>query len=108
LITAVPWSVYSGNSEILPAVLKEIAKCFQSLFYDGVTCNGAQYWFALIGCKGDAEFHVEAGELTRSYQTVGTKNSIPMCPYCEAADDFGDVSDSPSWLPTVSGTRVSA
>ena len=97
-----PRSVFSTNSEILPEVLRDIAKCFCLLFEEGLEINGERFHFAMIGCKGDAEFHVDASEFLRSYQTVGTVKDLAMCPYCDAStSNFGDVSDSPCWLDSV-------
>ena len=102
LITAVPWSVFSTNSEILPEVLRDIAKCYSALFEEGIEINGERFNFAMIGCKGDAEFHVDAGQFLRSFQIVGTVSDHEMCPYCHATtSNFGDVSDSPCWLDSV-------
>ncbi|CAL1170886.1 unnamed protein product [Cladocopium goreaui] len=102
LFTCVPYAVYSLDSyTVLRTVLKELGSQLKSLFLDGVEVNSTTYHFALIGVKGDAEFHVEAGEFCRSYMTVGTANNLQMCHECEADDNFGDVSDNPSWLNTV-------
>lgn len=102
LFTCVPWSVFSKDSAtILSAVLKEMALNLKNLYLEGVEVCSTRYYFALIGVKGDAEFHVEAGEFCRSYLTCGTANSLAMCPECDADDNFGDVSDDPAWLPTV-------
>lgn len=97
-----PWSVYHGKPEVLRAVLCEIASNFSSLFEHGLELHGQKFHFAMIGCKGDAEFHVSAAAMTRSYQNVGEKNDLAMCPYCDAVtSNFSDVSDSPCWLPSV-------
>ena len=102
LFTCVPYAVYSLDSyTVIRTVLKELGSQLKSLFLDGVEVNSTTYHFALIGVKGDAEFHVEAGEFCRSYMTVGTANNLQMCHECEADDNFGDVSDNPSWLNTV-------
>lgn len=102
LFTAVPWSVFNVDSGvILGGVLKEMAANLYSLFWEGIEVHGKRYRFALIGAKGDAEFHVEAGQFLRSYMTVGTANNLDMCPECHANDNFGDVSDQPAWLPSV-------
>ena len=104
LFTAVPWSTYHIDSAaILGGVLTEIATNLESLFWDGIDVNGTKYYFALIGVKGDAEFHVDAGQFSRSYFTVGTANNLYMCPECEADDNFGDVSNNPIWHPSVPG-----
>ena len=102
LFTCVPYAVYSLDSyTVLRTVLKELGSQLKSLFLDGVEVNSTTYHFALIGVKGDAEFHVECADLLRSYMTVGTANNLLMCPECDADDNFGDVSDHPAWLPTV-------
>lgn len=98
-----PWSVYHENSTALDVVLEQISAEFQHLFYHGIFVPeiNRSIHFAVIGVKGDAEFHVDAGRFERSYQTVGHVNSKCMCPWCDANDDFADVSDTPSWYPTV-------
>ncbi|CAK9057240.1 Uncharacterized protein SCF082_LOCUS30742, partial [Durusdinium trenchii] len=102
LFTAVPHSVYSADSTaVLGGVLKEMAQNLCSLFWDGVEVNSQRYHVALVGVKGDAEFHVEAAELLRSFYTVGTVNNLLMCPECHADDNFSDVSDRPVWLGSV-------
>lgn len=107
LFTCVPGAVYSLDSAtILRAVLTEMASELRHLFYQGVEINSVVYHFALIGVKGDAEFHVEAGEFLRSYSNVGTTNNLKCCPDCEADDNFGDVSDNPVWLSTVSRLKA--
>lgn len=101
LVTAVPYAVYSADPKaVLSAVLCDMAECFKTLFHEGLSINGTQWYVACLGCKGDAEFHVEAGQFWRSYQNVGTVTSILCCHHCECADDFSDVSDHPSWLRT--------
>ena len=103
LFTAVPHSVYSADSTaVLGGVLKEMAQNLCSLFWDGVEVNSQRYHVALVGVKGDAEFHVEAAELLRSFYTVGTVNNLLMCPECHADDNFSDVSDRPVWLGSAS------
>lgn len=51
--------------------MEEMAANLSTLFWDGVSINSTRYYFALIGVKGDAEFHVECADLLRSYMTVG-------------------------------------
>lgn len=102
MVTCIPHSIFDLEPEtILDAILKEVCNDFEELFDTGVEV-GSQVWYAAcIGCKGDAEWHADCGRLTRCYQNVGSVNSIPMCHLCDAADDFGDVSDEPGWLSTV-------
>lgn len=101
LFTCVPWSVYNVDSTaVLSRVLEEMARNINTLFWEGIVVNSTRYYFALVGVKGDAEFHVEAGWFQRSFLGVGTVNNLQMCPECDADDNFGDVSDNPVWLPT--------
>ena len=102
LFTAVPWNIFHiDSSAVLGGVFKEMARNLHALFWEGLQVKGVRYYFAVIGVKGDAEFHVDAGEFLRSYMTVGHKNNLYMCSECEADDNFGDVSDNPVWLATV-------
>ena len=102
LFTAVPWAVFSKDtSAILKAVLHQMARGFAALYTSGIEVDGELFYFCLTGVKGDAEFHVDAGEFVRSYYNVGHVNNWEMCSECMANDNFGDVSDNPAWLPTV-------
>ena len=58
---------------------------------------------ALVGIKGDFEFHVEVGHLNRSYQNVGTVNERPFCPECSAGEPGVppfQIQANPAWLST--------
>ena len=71
LLACVPHGVFSEEPQtILPALLREIAAECQDLFNDGiyVARAGVTYFFACIGCKGDAEFHVARAKLPTDAQ----------------------------------------
>ena len=106
LLFAVTSAVYSQNQQTIQSMLTEISKGLVELMA-GVTVRGKVYRAALIGVKGDAEFHVESGRFTRSYLNMGTVNNIRMCPDCHAGEDglsFSDFSDNPCWAPTTGQT----
>ena len=57
-----------------------------------------------IACKGDAEFHWEAGKFNRSYHRTGVIRDGLICPHCEAGAQgrsFTDFGDAPAWATTV-------
>ena len=106
LVTLIPKKTLSKNSEIVPALLAEVANNFTELFETGVRVqDGTVYRAALIGCKGDFEFlHLDAGKFNRTYLNEGRKNFRMMCPECWAGLQqypATDMSDNPDWLTTL-------
>ena len=100
LCSVIPHKVFNSYPEVVPAMLNEIKDNIVSLFRNGVEHEGQHYKCSFVGCKGDLEFHLEAGGFKRSYANVGTRNDIPMCPECHAgmpAHPFTDFRDVPSW-----------
>ena len=104
-IVALAKSVYQENSDCISAVLRDTARGLVDLFHFGVDVGkGKTLRAALIGMKGDAEWHVECGYLDRSYLNVGTVNEKAMCPECDAglpSRNFEDFSDEPEWATTI-------
>ena len=106
MIAAITSKVYSQNTNVLPGLLKEVAKQLREAFEQGLqhVASGSNVKFAFVGCKGDAEFHWEAANFTRSYHKTSTKSNLMICPLCEAGAEgisFTDMSDEPSWLSTL-------
>ena len=105
LIAAVPSKVFKGNPSVMVTVHQEVAADLKELFTAGVTSRqGHCFRAAVVGCKGDAEYHVEAGAFERHYARVGTAHDWAMCPYCWAGLpglSFTDMSDSPPWTRTI-------
>ena len=105
LIAAIPSKMYNRNGDALPCLLREVAKQLTEVFETGIKHkSGTVLRFAFIACKGDAEWHWEAGRFTRSYHNTGVTNELPMCPQCEAGVpglSFTDVSDRPAWFATM-------
>ena len=105
LICACTSKLYKRNEAALPAILKETAVELEQLFQHGlVTSCGVRMRFAVVGCKGDAEFHVEAASFERSYHRSGTVNEAMVCPWCEAGKPglpFTDATDQPCWAASM-------
>ena len=102
LIAAIPSKLYNRNKQALPSLLKQAAGDLRKVFEEGILHerSGKRFRFALVGAKGDAEWHFEAGGFNRSYHRSGTKNDGPMCPLCDAGTEgvsYTDVSDAPEW-----------
>ena len=73
LISAVPAKTYKKNCNALPDLLKQVSSELKQLFRSGLTQSkfSERYRFVLIGAKGDAEWHFEAGNFNRSYHQIG-------------------------------------
>ncbi|CAE7246994.1 unnamed protein product [Symbiodinium microadriaticum] len=110
LICAVPSKTYKKNSNVLPSLLKQVSQELKVLFESGLTHSktGIRYRFVLIGAKGDAEWHFEAGNFNRSYHRTGPVNALKICPLCDAGAEgipYSDVSSAPEWLRTVGSSE---
>lgn len=87
---------------LVDAVLLEIVRDFNTLFDEGVSARGCQWFVACTGAKGDLKWVQRVADLNRSF---GSQISInkKMCHECLAGDQefpFEDASDHPSWAPT--------
>ena len=106
LISAVPAKTYKKNCNALPDLLKQVSSELKQLFRLGLTQSKSaeRYRFVLIGAKGDAEWHFEAGNFNRSFHQIGPQNHLKICPLCDAGAEgisYTDTSSAPEWLPTV-------
>ena len=106
LVAAVPSKLYNRNAHALQSLLKEAASELKKLFETGLVheSTGKVYHFAFIGCKGDAEFHWDAGQFTRSYHNTGVVNELQICHQCDAGAPgihFNDCNDEPAWAATI-------
>ena len=106
LVCAIPSKTYKKNPELIPKLLKEVAKELRVLFESGLKQGktGARFRFALVGAKGDSEWHFEAGNFTRSYHRIGPVNPAMICHLCDAGAQglpYTDVSSAPQWLSTL-------
>ena len=91
--------LYKKHPHIIDELMKKLATNFHRLFHEGVTLpDGSQYFGAVIGIKGDMDFHKKAMRLTRSYSNLG--NDIEICHHCKAGGPhygFEDYSENPAW-----------
>ena len=97
----------SKKYDKLPGLLKELLQQTSAdlaqACEQGVVVKGQRFFFAVLGCKGDLEYHAKTGLLTRSYQNVGTVNAIPCCHLCEAGSAnlfYEDMSPKAPWIST--------
>ena len=109
LIAAVTSKVYNTNANALSGLLREVAAELNELMERGLTheATGSTLRFVFLGAKGDAEWHFEAGEFTRSYHNSSTKTENMICHPCEAGRpglNFVDCSDEPKWASTMAAS----
>ena len=108
LICAVPAKMFKKNPNVLPNLLKQVAQELTELFNSGLKHNGETFRVMLIGAKGDAEWHFEAGQFNRSYHNSGPRSNLQICPLCSAGEEglpYTDVSKAPQWLQTVGASN---
>ena len=85
------------------AMLEVISRDLAEVCEKGVNFGGQLFHFAVIGTRGDAEFHAKAGIFSRSYRNVGHKNLIMCCHLCSgggAGYPFEDFDPSAAWRST--------
>ena len=99
LCTAIPSKVFRSHPQCVDAFLVCLQQELTSLFESGL----GGYRLAIVGVKGDFEFHLECANYTRSYQNVGRVHSHAFCPECSAGEagvEGFDMSDPPNWAAT--------
>lgn len=78
LLFAYPGKKFKKTPGIFRSLLRAVCLDLGMVCENGVSCiyRGAQYQFrfAVLGMKGDQEWHAKSGLLTRSFLNVGTKN----------------------------------
>ena len=86
LIFCFPSKKYKGTPGLLKAMLRKVSEEIAECCVEGVSVPGypKPWHIAVIGLRGDAEWHSKTGVLNRSYQNVGHKNEIPCCHLCLA------------------------
>ena len=92
--------VYLTEPKILQTLLAIVAESLRKLFWEGIQIGTETYHVAIIGCKGDMDFHRLAFNLTRSYAHVGTIATGKICHACESGGGgpiFEDYGESPAW-----------
>ena len=93
--------IYKKHPEVVNVLLEELATNMTDLFETGVLVqSGQKVYGALIGIKGDLDFHEKYLNLVRSYSHVGAKNKIEICHLCRAGHQhfpFEDFAETPTW-----------
>ena len=100
--------VYKPHPEILSCMIERLAADLSRLFVEGVHIGNQVYYGAIVGVKGDLDWHRQAYELFRSYSHVGTLWTGPICHACEAGGQgpmFEDYSEAPAWAATLYSQR---
>ena len=113
LIAAIPSKTLNRNGKVLSSLLFEVAAELTELLEHGLSdpafkgTGDMPIRFAFIACKGDAEFHWEAGQFTRSYHKTGVKQDYMICPLCEAGRpglSFIDCRERPEWAASIAAS----
>ena len=97
----VPPPSFYHTSHVVQDLLFEITKSFKKLFTEGILVENKRYYCALVGIKGDLDFHKKCMDLQRCYANVGTRNDKELCHLCGAGSSaipFEDFSESPLWV----------
>ena len=105
LAFAIPSKKYKATPGLLKSLLGEVSENLGEVCKTGLEYQeGYRFHFAVIGMKGDLEYHAKCGLLTRSYMNVGQVNQIPCCSECLAGGagyPFEDFKTTASWRGTV-------
>ena len=106
-------AVYKENPHVVEKLLEAVVEGFRTLLSQGVKIPGfGTYYGAVLGCKGDMDWHVKSYSLDRCYSRVQTRSGEGMiCHACHASTGtnstcpFDDLTDNPLWAQTLYRTR---
>ena len=94
---------YKKLPGLLLSFTKAISDDLGQICESGIEIGGQTFFFAVIGLRGDMEYHFKFG-LNRTYKNVGTTNQIPCCHLCLAGGPlhpFEDFSSQALWKRTL-------
>ena len=98
-----------SHPEVAEAMYKLLASDLHELFHTGVEVPGRGLVYgAVIGCKGDMDWHKKVMNLTRSWLHAGEKYAGEICHDCLAGNTrwpFEDYSENPLWSQTMFSSR---
>ena len=103
LCTAIPSKEFKAHPCLIPGYLQQLQTELTELFEHGRPFKNGVLRLAIVGVKGDYEFHLECTEYSRSYQNIGSKRNHQFCPECMAGDDAVegfDTREVPMWAST--------
>ncbi|CAE7849130.1 unnamed protein product, partial [Symbiodinium necroappetens] len=105
-------SVLKKNKHVTNAVFQKLVDNFNKLLSEGVEVpKMGRIYAAVVGVKGDLDFHLKYYDLVRSYSHVGSRQAGFICHACQASSGvnsqhpFDDFSEDPAWLQTMHQTR---
>jgi len=104
LLCAFPSKKYKKLPGLLKAMLEAISQDLAAVCSAGLIHDGNVYKFAVLGMKGDMEYHSKTGLLNRSYMNVGHVNMIKVCHECHGGDSaypFEDFRSTAAWKNTL-------
>ena len=96
--------VYKPHPEILDRMIERLADDMRRLFVSGVKVGNKVWYVAVVGIKGDLDWHKQVFQLFRSYAHVGTQWTGPICHACQAGGHgpmFEDYGEAPAWSATL-------
>lgn len=94
---------YKLQPSLLKVLLQHVSENLGQTCNSGLSAQGHTFYFAVVGYKGDLEYHAKTGLLTRSYKNVGHVNPIACCHECDggvAGLPFEDMSPTAKWIDT--------
>ena len=104
LMVAFPTKKFAKTPGLLHSVFEHASEDLSDACNNGLMVAGQKWHVAVVGMRGDMEYHHKMGSLRRSYMNVGTTNLIQCCHMCEAGSvhvPFEDYSLSAAWQHTL-------
>ena len=108
LMFALPSKKYKQTPGILHSLLRAVSENMAEVCRQGLPCvyegEDFRFNFAILGIRGDQEWHQKSGLLSRSYMNVGYVNHIKCCSECwagAAGYPFEDSGDAAAWRTTM-------
>lgn len=103
LLFAFPSKKFKKTPGLLKSMLRRVSQDMARVCSEGISIGAEHYNFAVIGLRGDAEWHSKTGILQRSYQNVGHVNEKACCHLCSAGSpgvDFENFRSDAPWKAT--------
>lgn len=101
--------LYKRKPSLVEELLQEVQHGMDDLFWNGARLDSGEVIFAaLLGVKGDMEFHKKTFNLSRSYANAGSVSELELCHLCKAGNPaypFEDFSESPVWQESLFSER---
>ena len=116
LLFSLRHSIYRANPQVIDKLWQCMVDSFTRLLFNGVEVpRHGTFYAAVLGVKGDMDFHTKSYELNRSYSHVitrrgnGGRNGGMICFACHAGTGsqfpFDDFHATPAWSASLFRTR---